>query len=124
MTRVCAPTWTKLSQKKLRPPENFPEAGSTKVSFDGLYRRRADGRIGHARSPCFHVSCKLPLKASIGTYFYSEVVPAGRFVRVANIDSTMVRLDLARIGLTGVGVKDANFLCACAVVLNHKGDPL
>ena len=49
--------------------------------------------------PGFHLSCQLPLKASIGIDVYGEVVPAERFVQRANIRRAVVWVQQTRVRL-------------------------
>jgi hypothetical protein len=64
----------------------------------------ADGGIAHAGLSGFHVSCQLPLRASIGIDVYFEVVPAERFVQRANIRSAVVGVQQARVRLAVIQI--------------------
>ena len=85
----------------------LPLAANGRV--DGLCRGLADGRVGNAVSPRFHMAGNLAAECGIRIGRQSEVIPAKKLVPVAEVIQRIVRLQIMCGGLARVGIDQPDF---------------
>ena len=94
------------------------------VGVGGDGSRGADGRVGSTGAASFDVTGELPHERSVGIDRERKVVPAGGFAQVADIRRAVARMETLGVGLAGVGVDDADFDSAGAMVAEDENDAL
>src|SRR6266436_8959733 len=85
-------------------------AGQSSVDVRGS-QRSPDGRVAHARFSGFHVPGQLPPELWIGVDRQGKVVPAERFVQLADKCRAVERVHNSAVCFAGVSVDDTHFLC-------------